>query len=233
VLVLPLTTIFLAVSVPATAGVGVIDGGRLLAQLAAHNQAREHRLLQFSETRTYNVISAGGDVQAAERVLVEYRAPGRKTFSTTFAAGSRAIRSLVFRHLMEIEAATAGGPEQQDSAITPANYYFRFLGEDRVDGRKSYAVEAIPRRNDKYLFDGKVWIDAEDTAVVKIAARPARNPSFWIKHVDFVRTYQKINGFWLPLRDVTTVELRMYGPKVLTVDHRNYVLNYDVTESGR
>src|SRR6266481_3712970 len=101
--VLPLTTLFLAVSLSLPAAgtrAGVIDGDRLLAQLAARNQGRERRLVQFSETRTYNVISAGGDVQAAERVLMEYRAPGRKTFSTTFATGSRAIRSLVFRHLM-------------------------------------------------------------------------------------------------------------------------------------
>ena len=83
-------------------------------------------------------------------------------------------------------------------------------------------ARAIPKRSDKYLFEGKVWIDTHDYAVVRIAGHPAKKLSFWIEQADFVREYQKIDGFWLSKKDETFVKVRMYGQKVLTIDHSNY-----------
>jgi len=35
----------------------------------------------------------------------------------------------------------------------------------------------------------------------------------------------EIDGFWLPYRDETSVEVKMYGRRVFTVDHQQYVIN--------
>jgi hypothetical protein len=80
-------------------------------------------------------------------------------------------------------------------------------------------VEAIPKRNDKYLFEGKIWIDNSEFAVVKIAGHPAKKLSFWITRADFVRQYEKIGDFWLPVRDETVVEVKLYGKKILSIEH--------------
>jgi hypothetical protein len=77
----------------------------------------------------------------------------------------------------------------------------------------------------QYLFEGKVWIDAKDYAVVRIDGHPAKKLSFWIQRADFARQYQKIDGFWLPQRDMTFVDVRLYGKKVLTIDHHDYSVN--------
>jgi hypothetical protein len=61
--------------------------------------------------------------------------------------------------------------------------------------------------------------------VVRIEGHPARKLSFWIQRADFVRQYQKINGFWLPQKDQTFVQVRLYGKKVLNIEHQNYVVN--------
>jgi hypothetical protein len=58
-------------------------------------------------------------------------------------------------------------------------------------------VHALPRRKEKDLFEGNIWIDNQDFAIVKITGHLAKKPSFWIKRVDFVRDNQKISGFWL------------------------------------
>jgi hypothetical protein len=44
--------------------------------------------------------------------------------------------------------------------------------------------------------------------------------SFWIKQADFVRQYQKIDGLWLPQRDETYLDVRLYGKKILSIDHQ-------------
>ena len=41
-----------------------------------------------------------------------------------------------------------------------------------------YVPRATPKRVDKYLFPGKVWIDSQDLAVVRIEGHPAANLSF-------------------------------------------------------
>ena len=51
---------------------------------------------------------------------------------------------------------------------------------------------------------------------------PAKRPSFWIKSADFTRHYQKIGGTWLPLRDQTVSQVRLFGENVLTIDHADY-----------
>ena len=40
-----------------------------------------------------------------------------------------------------------------------------------------------------------------------------------------MRQDQKIDGFWLPQRDQTLVQVRLQGKKVLTIDHQDYVMN--------
>ena len=86
-------------------------------------------------------------------------------------------------------------------------------------------AQAIPKQRDKYLFEGKIWIDEEDYAVVRIECHPGKKLSFWIQQADFVRQYQKFDSFWLPQRDMTFVDVRLHGKKILTIDHHDYSVN--------
>src|SRR5262249_58286448 len=134
--------------------------------------------------------------------------------------------------LISSEIKTPAGKEHHDSAISPANYSLDLLGEQQVGPHHCYVAQTVPKRKDKYLFEGKLWIDADDYAVVRIEGHPARKLSFWIQQADFVRQYQKIDGFWLPQRDETFVEVRLYGKKVLTIEHQNYVVNATHEKEG-
>ena len=135
------------------------------------------------------------------------------------------MRHLVFDRLIQRESETSSGREHRNSAIATANYTFTLAGEEKVGRTICFVLGAIPKRKEEYLFEGKVWIDAEDFAIVKIAGHPAKKPSFWINRADYVRQYQRIDGFWLPCRDETSVDVKMYGRRVFTVDHQQYVID--------
>jgi len=107
------------------------------------------------------------------------------------------------------------------------------LGEQQLGPYRCFVAEAVPKRKAKYLFEGRVWIDENDYSVVRIEGYPATKLSFWIQRADFVRQYQKIDGFWLPERDETLVHVRLYGKKILKIEHRNYVVNTDQTTNAR
>jgi hypothetical protein len=202
-----------------------VTEGQVFVELDAHNEARKSALLDYSSTRTYQVVDLSGKVHAEEIGRMEFRAPDQKKFVTTSERGSGIVRRMALNPLINSEIEAATGKTHHDSAISAANYSLVLLGEQQVGAHRCFVAQADPRRKDKYLFEGKVWIDVDDYAVVRIEGHPAKKLSFWIERADFVRQYQKIDRFWLPEKDETFVQVRLYGKKVLTINHENYVVN--------
>ena len=202
-----------------------VSADQLFARMTARNEFRSAALREYAVFRTYQVADLKGKVHAEEIGRMEYRAPGRKTFIVTSESGSTLVRHLALNPLIASEIEAAAGKQHHDSSITSANYTLDLLGEQQVGPYHCYVAQAMPKRRDKYLFEGKIWIDAEDYAIVRIEGHPAKKLSFWIERADFIRQYEKINQFWLSRRDETFVHVRLYGKKVLTIDHRDYTVN--------
>ena len=209
-----------------------VMASQIFDELLAHNALRAATLVNYTAFRTYQVVDLKGKVHAEEMGQMEYRAPDQKKFVVTSEKGSALVRRLALNALIASEIETTAGKQHHDSAISPTNYTLDLLGEQQVGPYHCFVAQAIPRRSDKYLFEGKVWIDAEDYAVVRIEGHPAKKLSFWIQRADFVRQYQRIDNFWLPQRDMTFVDVRLYGKKVLTIDHHDYIVNRSVTLEG-
>ena len=197
----------------------------IIARMLERNRLRSEALRQYSAVRTYEIKSAEGKLAAKAVVRVNYEAPDKKTFDKTSEQGSVIVRHLVFDRLMQSESETSSGREHHDSAITTANYSFAPAGEEYVGQYHCLVFEATPKRKDKYLFEGKIWVDSQDFAIVKIAGHPAKRLSFWVNRADFVREYQKIDGFWMPYRDEISVDVKIYGRKIFTVNHEQYAIN--------
>ena len=197
---------------------------QIFAELQARNRLRSDALLEYTANRTYQIGDLKGKVYAQEKGRMEFRAPDQKAFVVTSEEGSGLVRQLALNPLIASEIKAASGKDHHDSAISPANYTLELIGEEDAGAYHCYVLQAAPKRPDKYLFAGKVWVDAQDYAVVRIEGHPAANLSFWIKRADFVREYQKVDGFWLPHKDTTVVQVRLYGKKVLTIDHRDYTV---------
>jgi hypothetical protein len=209
-----------------------VTANQIFDELLAHNALRAATLVNYTAFRTYQVVDLTGKVHAEEIGQMEYRAPDKKKFVVTSEKGSALVRRLALNALIASEIETTAGKQHHDSAISPANYYLNLLGEQQVGPYHCFVGQAIPKRSDKYLFEGKVWIDTDDYAVVRIEGHPAKKLSFWIQRADFVRQYQKVENFWLPQRDMTFVDVRLYGKKVLTIDHRDYGVNLSVATDG-
>jgi hypothetical protein len=210
-----------------------VTESQLFGELAAHNEQRRMALHDYSVQRTYQVIDLKGKVHAEEVGRMEFLAPGQKTFTVTSESGSGLVRHMALNPLINSEIETAAGKEHHDSAISADNYFLNLLGEQQVGPYRCFVAKAVPKRKDKYLFEGKLWIDVQDYSVVRIEGHPAKKLSFWIERADFVRQYQKIDRFWLPQKDETLVQVRLYGKKVLTIDHRDYVVNAGQSKDAR
>jgi hypothetical protein len=202
-----------------------LTGDEIVARMIERNRLRNEHLQSYSAVRRYEIRNPDGRVSAETIVRVDYRAPGTKTFQRVSEEGSWVVRRLVFDRLLQSEEETSSGQERRDSAISDRNYTFTRIGEENFGGRLCFIVEAKPRRADKYLFEGKLWIDAQDFGIARISGHPAAKLSFWINRVEFVRQFQRIDGFWLPYLDETIVDIRIHGRREFRIEHQQYVIN--------
>jgi hypothetical protein len=106
--------------------------------------------------------------------------------------------------------------------IVPENYQFQLVGSAPIMGRPAYVIDVVPKRSDKYLFRGRIWIDAEDYAIARVEGQPAKNPSFWTRSVHFVQQYQKYGPFWFPANTTSVTEARIFGTTDVTIRYFDY-----------
>ena len=158
-------------------------------------------------------------------VSFHFAAPGRKTFDVVSEKGVGRIHKRVFRGLIDAEVEASGSKQKTDSSISSANYEVRLLGEERLQGRDSYVLELKPKRENKFLLRGKIWVDQQDFAIAKLEGDPMKSPSFWITRAHVVREYQKVGQFWIPRSDETLCHVRLAGDYILRINYGEYTVN--------
>ena len=82
-----------------------------------------------------------------------------------------------------------------------------------------------PKTANKYLALGRIWVDAEDYAIVRVEGKPSKNPSFWFKSVHFVHDYDKNGDFWFPVSDHSVTDVRIFGATEMTIEYFDYTPN--------
>src|SRR5487761_432428 len=197
----------------------------LFSRLTARHHWQQSHLDRFSVVRTYKMENDKSKLLAEEVVDMKYKAPTTETFTSTSGKGSGFIRNHVFLRIMKDEEHRVRANKNPDSLITPENYTLKVIGEAKIGDSDCSVISAVPKRKEMDLFEGTIWVDNQDYAIVKIAGHLAKSPSFWIKRVDFVRDYKKIDGFWLLSREEAASLVRIFGKETLTVDYRDYNVN--------
>ncbi|MFZ4627619.1 MAG: hypothetical protein ACOYNR_04740 [Blastocatellia bacterium] len=194
----------------------------IVTRLLQSSREREARLSAYVVPTTYRVTTSNGKVRAEAEVQLRYSPPSTKEFQVLSETGSSLVRDRVFKPLMEVEVESAAGRNRERSAISPINYTFSLIGEEHVENLRCFVLQAEPKRIDKYLFRGKIWVDASAYAIVRIAGELAKSPSFWISRVDFVRSYRRVGAHWLPSRNESITKVKISGRNILTIDYGAY-----------
>ena len=199
-----------------------LSGSQIFAEVARANAVRDEELQSYLSTREYTVWEPGHPPDADLLVGMQFVAPATKIFGKESEQGVGWIHKRVFHALMKAEQESAAGREKDDSALAPANYRAELVGEDECHGRACYVLALRPKRDDKYLLTGRIWIDKEDFAIAKVEGEPVKSPSFWVEHAHLVREYQRIGRFWLPMMDQTECRIRFVGEYLLRIRYFDY-----------
>jgi hypothetical protein len=195
----------------------------VVAKMMRFDAQRQSELTGYTALRHYAAMNKKRHAEMLVRVACD--SSGAKEFTIVSEEGSGSIRKHVFHKLLTEETEASRSGTRSSTRLIPDNYQFQVVGRETLETGPAYVLSVVPKTQNKYLIDGKIWVDANDYSIVRIEGQPARNPSFWVRSVHFVHTYQKVDQFWFASCTHTTSEIRIFGEAELTIDNSDYALN--------
>jgi hypothetical protein len=163
----------------------------------------------YEVTRQYKVFRAGDPKPVSEiTAQIGFTPPDIKTFKITEEEGNPRGKKIVNAILeQEIASAKAG----HKGAISRSNYDFAFLREQNFGAVPEYVLHIIPKRKEKGLLFGEIWVDAQTYHIRQIVGAPLKSPSFWINDLHITVQFAAVNGMWIPVSVDAIATIRFLG----------------------
>ena len=118
------------------------------------------------------------------------------------------IRELLDR---ETESAKKGNA----SEVNRTNYDFVFLRQENFGDVPEYVLGTFPKRKDRNLLRGQIWVDATTFRIRRIEGAPAKSPSFWLKNIHITLQFAQLGGMWVPVTFDAVATVRLLGQYTL------------------
>jgi hypothetical protein len=194
----------------------------VVATMLVRDAAREAASGGYTGRREYVLENQELHKRAEMLVSISCDGNGMKHFEVLSEDGWKSANKRVLHQMVDTESDSSRPQIRAKNRITSENYSFRMIDTGLLDGRTAYVIEATPRREDKALFRGRIWVDTEDYALVRVEGEPAKNPSFWTHKVHFVQQYYKSGTLWFPLSTTSVTNARIFGTTDVTIRYFDY-----------
>lgn len=203
----------------------VLTAPQVVERLAKMNALRAEALRSYSSVREYHLVLNGIIHKSADMVAkMTYHWPDQKDFTIISESGFSLMRNRVLKAILEAEKESMKEENRRQTALNSENYDFTLAGVEGSPEPTAYILNAKPRVKNRFLFKGKIWVDAKDFAVIRIECEPAKNPSWWTKKNNITNLYQKLGEFWLPAHTQSLTEVRIFGHTELDIVYKDYDL---------
>ena len=199
-----------------------LSGDEIVTRMMERDQVRRIALGSYTWTSQY--VLDNKERHAEMMVRWTRQLDGSKRFEIVSEKGDGCIRDHVFHKLLESEVEASQPSLQERNRMNTNNYSFELQGVEPINGRLAYALEIHPKNEAKYLTKGRIWVDAEDYAVVQVEGSPSKKPSFWTNHVSYVQTFEKTGDFWLASSNRSVTEVKVFGKAEMLIRHFDYKL---------
>jgi hypothetical protein len=163
----------------------------------------------YEVTRQYQVFR-DDDKQPTSEITaqISFTPPSSKTFKIIRASGNRRGEKIV-RDLLEEETELA--MESRNRDIDRTNYDFAFLRQEKFGRSPEYVLHIVPKRKEKGLMLGQIWVDAKTFRIRRIEGVPAKSPSIWIKDSYVTLQFAEVDGVWISVSLDVIATVRFLG----------------------
>jgi hypothetical protein len=147
---------------------------------------------------------------------------GTVTYRAITFQGDNGVKHQVIARYLDAERQAQA---DQNLALTPVNYKFKFRGERVSANHPVYVFEMAPRHRRVGLFKGEMWLDATTYLPVYEKGRLVKSPSIFFKKVEFERSFSVEAGVPVPLHTASVIKTRLVGDIQLNVSYSNVELD--------
>ena len=197
-----------------------------MTEARSENRARFRR---YIVTRNYTLFGRE-KFRAKSEVIAEltFVPPNSKTYRIQDSAGG--LGENLVRKMLDGETEIVR--ENGSTDLSPDNYSFRLSGEDSVDGWPCYVIEIVPRRREKNLLRGTIWVDTASYLLRRLEGEPAKSPSWWLRRSKVRFSYGNVEGMWLQTASEFTTHVRIFGQHTMVSRDVKYETASGSAESG-
>lgn len=143
---------------------------------------------------------------------------GQITYQGLRFIGDQTIKNdVIVRYL----TAEKQSQDIQQMSLTPKNYKFKYRGMGEKNGHQIYVFQVAPKKKMVGLFKGELWVDADTFLPLRESGRFVKNPSVFLKKIEFVRDYEIKDGIAFPRHIESTVDTRFWGPAQMSISFTN------------
>jgi hypothetical protein len=165
--------------------------------------------LPYEVTREYKVFRGYEQRSTSEVVAqIDFVPPDVKTYRILQARGNSWGERMV-REILDRE--TESAKKRSRSEISRANYDFVLLRRQNFGVVPEYVLGIFPKRKEKTLLRGQIWVDASTFRIRRIEGVPARSPSFWLKDIHITLQFAQLGQMWIPVTFDGIATVRFLG----------------------
>lgn len=198
--------------------------GDIFQRIDAAVRARDEGLTAYTATEHYAVFRNHDQEHPAAEMMVKttYQKDSGKSFTILSESGPELLRKQVLEAILDTERRMSQRDNRATAVITTANYEMTVKGSEAVDGRNCVAVTLKPKRISPYLFDGTVWVDAQDESIVQLQGVAVKSPTVLTGPSQILRQYTSINGFPMATHAKAVSNSWLLGQTTIKIDYTNY-----------
>lgn len=201
--------------------------------LARQSEALKNVSMEVTMEASIPKLKKQGRLNALRRISTL----GSITYKVLGFSGDDTVKKEVMARFMtaEVEAAAGGTQRRDELALNETNYSFKYKGLykgfENKDSHSIHIFELKPKKKRLGLFKGELWIDAETSLPVLEKGQLVKNPSVFIKKMEFTRSYEIRDGIAWLVRMESRTDTRIVGRAELKIDYANFVRQQNAEEA--
>lgn len=187
------------------------DVNTIVARMISAQQGNQAKIRAYTVKRDYQLLDKQEQPKAQVIASITVLPPNQKQYNIESSSGG--MGGKVLRDIVEKE--TEAPKEAQRKELSPDNYDFQLLGKEMVDGRNCYVLSMNPKREEKDLLRGKIWVDSTDYRIHRVEGNPVKSPSWWIRDLHIMMVFASVDGMWLRTSTHAVADVRFKGKYVM------------------
>lgn len=155
-------------------------------------------------------------------VRTTYGGDGRFTYEVLQEGGSDQVRNRALRPTLKREQELVEKGAALSMPALLANYD---CTEPQPDQSGFVRVAIRPREPSRHLVNGTLLWEPQSGAIVRLAGRLSKSPSFWVSDVEMDWEYAPVAGVVLPTAVHARAKVKFVGPSTFDMTYRYISVN--------